>query len=88
MGRTKELHIQIQDELINTIDQFDDGRITALDAVIMLEEEEFGDKIYKSVDNCVVAGVVRLSVWRRRLDDDSTENTDYISAPEFSQNLE
>lgn len=36
MGKTSELHIQLQDELINTINAVDNGNTTPLDALLYL----------------------------------------------------
>jgi|SRR5690606_22348486 len=39
MGFNSELHIQIQDELMNTINKVDNGDVGLLDAFIQMEEE-------------------------------------------------
>ncbi len=39
MGANSELHIRIQDELMNTIHNAEEGHISMLDALIILEEE-------------------------------------------------
>lgn len=39
MGATSELHIRMQDELMNTVHRANEGEITMLDALIYLEGE-------------------------------------------------
>jgi hypothetical protein len=66
MGQTSELHIQLQDELINTINAVDNGNTTPLDALLYLRnhrqalelsieitkqfEEQYFDKIVENAE--------------------------------------
>ncbi len=52
MGATKELFIQMQDELVNTCDAVENGDINVLDAVIELrKQKQFHEEMLKEIKN-------------------------------------
>lgn len=52
MGATSELFIQMQDQLVNTINQVENGDIQVLDAVIeMRKQREFHEQMLKEISH-------------------------------------
>lgn len=68
MGAMSELHIQMQDEMMNTVRLAKDGKITTLDALIYLEKER------KNLENSLA---IVKSFKDEQLENISNEASDY-----------